>query len=129
MGKDLVGRFTDLIQSGAFQLHLDSNTFPADTSIHFLQGDGFGTSPRTRFGCLEGFHLVSATSNANQDPLGCGRSTLVLGLLLLSCVRLQKRPQGSESACSGTESGESFTYLFNKSFQSSATHGQIAITH
>nr|XP_019579661.1 PREDICTED: thyroglobulin [Rhinolophus sinicus] len=71
VGKDLVGRFAALIQSGAFQLHLDSNTFPADTSIHFLQGDGFGTSPRTRFGCLEGFHLVSATSNANQDPLGC----------------------------------------------------------
>eukprot|EP00070_Physeter_catodon_P049529 XP_028356423.1 thyroglobulin isoform X10 [Physeter catodon] len=71
VGKDLVGRFADLIQSGKFQLHLDSKTFPADTSIRFLQGDRFGTSPRTQFGCLEGFHQVSATSNASQDPLGC----------------------------------------------------------
>lgn len=76
VGKDLVGRFADLIQRGAFQLHLESSTFPADTSIRFPQGDGFGTSPRTRLGCLEGFHPVSATSNANQDLLGCGRSTL-----------------------------------------------------
>ncbi|XP_022409716.1 thyroglobulin isoform X2 [Delphinapterus leucas] len=71
VGKDLVGRFADLIQSGKFQLHLNSKTFPADTFIQFLQGDRFGTSPRTQFGCLEGFHQVSATSNASQDPLGC----------------------------------------------------------
>uniref|UniRef100_A0A8I3RWH6 Thyroglobulin n=1 Tax=Canis lupus familiaris TaxID=9615 RepID=A0A8I3RWH6_CANLF len=71
VGKDLIGRFTDLIQSGGFQLHLDSKTFPADTSIYFLQGDRFGTSPRTWFGCLEGFHQVLAPSNAPQDPWGC----------------------------------------------------------
>ncbi|XP_044100852.1 thyroglobulin [Neovison vison] len=71
VGKDLIGRFTDLIQSGGFQLHLDSKTFPADTSIYFLQGDHFGTSPRTWFGCLEGFRQVLAASNATQDPLGC----------------------------------------------------------
>ncbi|XP_026351166.3 thyroglobulin [Ursus arctos] len=71
VGKDLIGRFTDLIQSGGFQLHLDSKTFPADTSIYFLQGDRLGTSPRTWFGCLEGFRQVLATSNATQDPLGC----------------------------------------------------------
>lgn len=74
MGKDLIGRFIELIQSGVFQLHLDSKTFSADTSISFLQGDSFGNSPRTWFGCLEGFHRVSTTSNARQDPLGCGRS-------------------------------------------------------
>ncbi|KAM5314931.1 thyroglobulin [Glossophaga mutica] len=71
VGKDLVGRFADLIQSGTFQLHLDSKTFSADTSVSFLQGDSFGTSPRTRYGCLEGFYLISAASNATQDPLGC----------------------------------------------------------
>ena len=75
VGKDLVGRFSDLIQSGLFQLHLDSKTFPADTSIRFLRGDGFGSSPRIRYACLEGFYLISASSNATQDPLGCGRST------------------------------------------------------
>lgn len=75
MGKDLAGRFADLIQSGAFQLHLDAKTFPADTSIRFLQGDSWGASPRTRYGCLEGFRPVSAPRNASQDPLGCGRST------------------------------------------------------
>ncbi|NP_001161890.1 thyroglobulin precursor [Sus scrofa] len=72
-GKDLVGRFADLIQSGTFQLHLDSRTFPADPSIHFLQGDSLGTSPRTRFGCVEGSRQVPATSNTSQDPLGCVR--------------------------------------------------------
>ncbi|XP_016071478.1 PREDICTED: thyroglobulin [Miniopterus natalensis] len=71
VGKDLVGRFADLVQSGMFQFHLDSKTFLADTSIHFLQGDSFGPSPRTRYGCLEGFHPVAAPSNASQDPLGC----------------------------------------------------------
>ncbi|XP_058132055.1 thyroglobulin [Dasypus novemcinctus] len=71
VGKDLLGRFADLIQSGGFQLHLDSKTFPADTSIRFLQGDRFGTSPRTWFGCLEGFHRVPATSRAHQDAQGC----------------------------------------------------------
>nr|XP_054102612.1 thyroglobulin isoform X1 [Callithrix jacchus] len=70
VGKDLLGRFTDLIQSGSFQLHLDSKSFPADTAIRFLQGDHFGTSPRTRFGCLEGFYQVW-TSEASQDRLGC----------------------------------------------------------
>ncbi|XP_069321496.1 thyroglobulin [Eulemur rufifrons] len=73
VGKDLLGRFADLIQSGKFQLHLDSKTFLADTSIRFLQGDGFGTSPRTWRGCLEGFHRVLATSKASQDPLGCAK--------------------------------------------------------
>ncbi|ELK11652.1 Thyroglobulin [Pteropus alecto] len=72
VGKGPVGRFADLVQSGAFQLHLDNKTFPADTSIYFLQGDSFGTSPRTRFGCLEGFYPVSDTSDALRDPLGCG---------------------------------------------------------
>ncbi|XP_078297761.1 thyroglobulin isoform X1 [Panthera onca] len=71
VGKDLIGRFTDLIQSGEFQLYLDSKTFPADPSIYFLQGDGFGTSPRTWFGCLEGFHQVLATGSAPRDPPGC----------------------------------------------------------
>ncbi|XP_006155589.1 thyroglobulin [Tupaia chinensis] len=71
VGKDLLGRFADLIQSGAFHLHLDSKTFPADTSLRFLQGDRFGTSPRTRIGCLEGFHRVAATSKDSQDPLVC----------------------------------------------------------
>ncbi|XP_008568520.1 PREDICTED: thyroglobulin [Galeopterus variegatus] len=71
VGKDLLGRFTDLIQSGMFQLRLDSKMFPADTSISFLQGDHFGTFPRTRFGCLEGFHRVMTSSNASQDTLGC----------------------------------------------------------
>ncbi|XP_046498238.1 thyroglobulin [Equus quagga] len=71
VGKNLIRRFADLIQSGAFRLHLDSKTFPVDTSIRFIQGASFGTSPRTWFGCLEGFHQVSATSSAGQDPLGC----------------------------------------------------------
>ncbi|KAF5915298.1 hypothetical protein HPG69_011763 [Diceros bicornis minor] len=71
VGKNLMGRFADLIQSGVFQLHLDSKTFSVDTSIRFLQGDNFATSPRTWFGCLEGFYQVSATSNTSQDPLGC----------------------------------------------------------
>ncbi|XP_039096126.1 thyroglobulin [Hyaena hyaena] len=70
VGKDLIGRFADLIQSGAFQLYLDSKMFPADTSISFLQGDSFGSSPRTWFGCLEGFHQVSATGT-DGDPMGC----------------------------------------------------------
>ncbi|KAK2095027.1 hypothetical protein P7K49_026443 [Saguinus oedipus] len=70
VGKDLLGRFTDLIQSGSFQLHLDSKSFPADTAIRFLQGDHFGTSPRTWFGCLEGFYQVW-TNEALQDRLGC----------------------------------------------------------
>ncbi|XP_051015534.1 thyroglobulin isoform X2 [Acomys russatus] len=68
MGQDLLGRFADLIQSGKFQLYLDSKTFPADTSLYFLNGDSFATSPRIQLGCLEGFYRVSATS---QDPLGC----------------------------------------------------------
>ncbi|XP_004642544.1 thyroglobulin [Octodon degus] len=67
----LVGRFTDLVQSGMLQLHLDSKTFLADTSIRFLQGDSFGTTPQTRFSCTEAFYRVLATSNASQDPLGC----------------------------------------------------------
>ncbi|XP_055968176.1 thyroglobulin [Sorex fumeus] len=71
VGKNLIGRFADLIQSGTFQLHLDSKIFPADTSIRFLQGDHFGTSPRTWFGCLEGFHRVSTINNALENPLGC----------------------------------------------------------
>ncbi|KAM7075694.1 thyroglobulin [Molossus nigricans] len=71
VGQDLAGRFADLIQSGALQLRLDSKPFPADTSIRFLQGDSWGASPRTRYGCLEGFHPVSAPRNASQDPLGC----------------------------------------------------------
>ena len=75
-GKNLAGRFADLIQSGTFQLHLDSKTFSADTSIRFLQGDRFGTSPRTQFGCLEGFGRVVTASNASQDALGCGRCLL-----------------------------------------------------
>nr|XP_034372442.1 thyroglobulin isoform X2 [Arvicanthis niloticus] len=68
MGQDLLGRFADLIQSGKFQLHLDSKTFSADTTLYFLNGDSFVTSPRTQLGCLEGFYRVSTTS---QDPLGC----------------------------------------------------------
>ncbi|CAH7110010.1 Tg [Phodopus roborovskii] len=68
LGQDLLGRFTDLIQSGKFQLHLDSKTFTADSSLYFLHGGSFATSPRTQLGCLEGFYRVSATS---QDPLGC----------------------------------------------------------
>ncbi|XP_021107473.1 thyroglobulin isoform X1 [Heterocephalus glaber] len=71
VGKDLLGRFTDLVQSGTFQLHLDSKAFLADTSIHFLQGDSFVASPQTWFGCVEGFSRVSATSKASRDPLGC----------------------------------------------------------
>ncbi|XP_005398080.1 PREDICTED: thyroglobulin [Chinchilla lanigera] len=67
----LLGRFTDLVQSGMFQLHLDSKTFLADTSIRFLQRDSFSTSPQTWFGCMEAFHRVLATSKASQDPLGC----------------------------------------------------------
>ncbi|VTJ57355.1 Hypothetical predicted protein [Marmota monax] len=70
VGKDFLGRFADLIRSGLFQLHLDSKVFPADPSIRFLQGDRLGTSPRTRFGCLEGFYRVSASSNASEDLLG-----------------------------------------------------------
>lgn len=70
MGQDLLGRFADLIQSSKFQFHLDSKTFPADTSLYFLHGGSFVTSPRTQLGCLEGFYRISATS---QDPLGCGR--------------------------------------------------------
>ncbi|KAK1331879.1 hypothetical protein QTO34_007555 [Cnephaeus nilssonii] len=54
-----------------FQLHLDAKTFPADTALRFLLGDSVGPSPRTRYGCLEGFHPVSAPSSAGQDPLGC----------------------------------------------------------
>jgi thyroglobulin len=81
VGQDLLGRFEDLIQSGTFQLHLDSKTFPADTSLRFLQGGDFSTFPSTSLGCLEGFSRVSATSGASQDPLGCGRSTFVSGLL------------------------------------------------
>lgn len=84
MGKGPVGRFTDLVQSGAFQLHLENKTFPADTSIYFLQGDSFGTSPRAWFGCLEGFHPVSATSDARREPLGCGRSALSQGCCYLA---------------------------------------------
>nr|XP_021510792.1 thyroglobulin [Meriones unguiculatus] len=68
IGQDLLGRFADLIQSGKFQLHLDSKTFLADTSLYFLNGDRIATSPRVQLGCLEGFYRVSATS---QDPLGC----------------------------------------------------------
>ncbi|XP_036063969.1 thyroglobulin isoform X1 [Onychomys torridus] len=68
MGQDLLGRFADLIQSGKFQLHLDSKTFPADTSLYFLHGDSIVTSPRIQLGCLGGFSRVPATS---QDPLGC----------------------------------------------------------
>ncbi|XP_041527872.1 thyroglobulin isoform X1 [Microtus oregoni] len=68
VGQDLLGRFADLIQSGKFQLHLDSKTFPADTTLYFLHGDSFVTSPRTQLGCLEGFYRVSVTS---QDPLVC----------------------------------------------------------
>uniref|UniRef100_A0A8C0WJV7 Thyroglobulin n=1 Tax=Castor canadensis TaxID=51338 RepID=A0A8C0WJV7_CASCN len=71
VGQDLLGRFEDLIQSGTFQLHLDSKTFPADTSLRFLQGGDFSTFPSTSLGCLEGFSRVSATSGASQDPLGC----------------------------------------------------------
>ncbi|ERE63014.1 neuroligin-3 isoform 2 [Cricetulus griseus] len=69
VGQDLLGRFADLIQSSKFQFHLDSKTFPADTSLYFLHGGSFVTSPRTQLGCLEGFYRISATS---QDPLGCG---------------------------------------------------------
>ncbi|XP_055482670.1 thyroglobulin isoform X1 [Psammomys obesus] len=68
IGQDLLGRFADLIQSGKFQLHLDSKTFLADTSLYFLNGDRIATSPRVQLGCLEGFYRISATS---QDPLGC----------------------------------------------------------
>lgn len=78
LGKGLAGRFADLIRSGGFQLHLDAKTFPADTALRFLLGDSVGPSPRTRYGCLEGFFPVSAPSSAGQDPLGCGRSTLSL---------------------------------------------------
>lgn len=73
MGQDLLGRFANLIQSGKFQLHLDSKTFSADTILYFLNGDRFVTSPTTQLGCLEGFYRVSTTS---QDPLGCGRYML-----------------------------------------------------
>lgn len=73
VGQDLLGRFADLIQSGKFQLHLDSKTFSADTTLYFLNGDSFVTSPRTQLGCLEGFYRVSTTS---QDPLGCGKYSL-----------------------------------------------------
>ena len=69
-GQDLLGRFADLIQSGRFQLHLDSKTFSADTTLYFLNGDSFVTSPRTQLGCMEGFYRVPTT---RQDALGCGR--------------------------------------------------------
>nr|AIY27452.1 thyroglobulin [Fukomys anselli] len=71
LGKDLLGRFSDQVQSSTFQLHLDSKTFLADTSFLFLQGNSFAASPRTWFGCMEGFSRVSATSNASGEPLGC----------------------------------------------------------
>ncbi|XP_004697442.1 thyroglobulin [Echinops telfairi] len=71
VGQDLVGRFADLIRSGEFQLHLDSKTFPADTSIRFLQGEHVGPSPRAQFGCMDGFYRVPATSPAGRDALGC----------------------------------------------------------
>uniref|UniRef100_A0A8C6RKV2 Thyroglobulin type-1 domain-containing protein n=1 Tax=Nannospalax galili TaxID=1026970 RepID=A0A8C6RKV2_NANGA len=71
LGQDLLGRFTDLIQRGKFQLDLDSKTFSADTFLYFLHGDHFGISPRIRLGCLEGFYRVSTPSEDNQDPLGC----------------------------------------------------------
>ncbi|KAM4865279.1 thyroglobulin [Thomomys bottae] len=71
VGQDLLARFTDLIRSGMFQLHLDSKTFQADTTLRFIQGDDYSTSPRTQFGCLEGFYPVPTMNEDNQDPLGC----------------------------------------------------------
>ncbi|XP_004580794.2 thyroglobulin [Ochotona princeps] len=71
VGKDLLGHFAELVQSGTFQLHLDAKTFQADTSIRFLQRDHFGTSPWPWFGCTEGFHRVLPASEAVQDLLGC----------------------------------------------------------
>ncbi|XP_042555885.1 thyroglobulin isoform X1 [Dipodomys spectabilis] len=71
VGQDLLARFADLIRSGTFQLHLDSKTFQADATLRFIQGDSYSTSPRTRFGCLEGFYPVPAMRETNQDPLGC----------------------------------------------------------
>uniref|UniRef100_G3WK69 Thyroglobulin n=1 Tax=Sarcophilus harrisii TaxID=9305 RepID=G3WK69_SARHA len=59
VGNDLVGRFVKLIQSGDFQLHLDSKTFPADTTIRFLRGDDFEIFPSVQFGCKKGFQKNS----------------------------------------------------------------------
>ncbi|XP_032109835.1 thyroglobulin isoform X2 [Sapajus apella] len=102
VGKDLLGRFTDLIQSGSFQLHLDSKSFPADTAILFLQGDHFGTSPRTWFGCLEGFYQVW-TSEDSQDRLGCGVTDCQKNKAGLQCdqngqYRASQRDKGSGKA-------------------------------
>uniref|UniRef100_A0A5F8G4Q9 Thyroglobulin n=1 Tax=Monodelphis domestica TaxID=13616 RepID=A0A5F8G4Q9_MONDO len=65
MGNDLVGRFAKLIQSGGFQLYLDSKIFPADTTIRFLRGGDFDTSPAIQFGCKKGFQ-----KNSPQDGEG-----------------------------------------------------------
>lgn len=128
MGKNLIRRFADLIQSGAFRLHLDSKTFPVDTSIRFIQGASFGTSPRTWFGCLEGFHQVSATSSAGQDPLGCGRSMPSPWIAVTEpCEAAGKASRALEGGYSAHTSGESFIYLFNKSF--SIIHYAWAYSH
>lgn len=114
-GKYLAGRFADLIQSGTFQLHLDSKTFSADTSIRFLQGDRFGTSPKAQFGCLEGFGRVVTTSNASQDALGCGRCLLFLWTAVTRPCQLRGWPQSPEGGYADMQSGEPFIYLFSGS--------------
>ncbi|KAG8515493.1 Thyroglobulin, partial [Galemys pyrenaicus] len=65
------GRFAELTGSGAFQLQLDSKTFPADASIRVRQGDGLGTAPRTWFGCVGGFARALTSGSDVQDPPGC----------------------------------------------------------
>ncbi|XP_074058234.1 thyroglobulin [Macrotis lagotis] len=71
VGNDLVGRFVKLIQSGGFQLHLDSKTFPADTTIRFLRGDDFDISPNVQFGCKKGFQKNSPSEKTVLDLPGC----------------------------------------------------------
>ncbi|XP_027701311.1 thyroglobulin [Vombatus ursinus] len=71
VGNDLVGRFVKLIQSGGFQLHLDSKTFPADTTIQFLQGDYFDISPSVQFGCKKGFQKNSPPAKTVLYSPGC----------------------------------------------------------
>ncbi|XP_036597527.1 LOW QUALITY PROTEIN: thyroglobulin [Trichosurus vulpecula] len=71
MGNDLVGRFVKLIQNGGFQLHLDSKTFPADTTIQFLRGDYFDMSPSVQFGCKKGFQKYSPPGRTVLYSPGC----------------------------------------------------------
>lgn len=129
-GKYLAGRFADLIQSGTFQLHLDSKTFSADTSIRFLQGDRFGTSPRTQFGCLEGFGRVVTTSNASQDALGCGRCLLSRWTAVTGPCHWGDGHRALREVMLTCRVGNpSFIYSVEAFQMSSCMHGHIAIAH